>query len=760
MPVDHSGAIWPYEDEDRFSEEFASEPTWSCPGGTCLCHPDVPPGDLVPHAIVFFDERAHRMPRARCRVFENGRLINPRPHADAGGRLELDLRPDTQVLELEWAPEDTPLEAHYPFRKQYHLNVATRRLDERVAQRLHNIGFSAHPALRDNVVDFQREYPLHPGEPSGEPADVDLQLFAFHDAALLPPLDTQSQAFDAPASLPAAPTPAALPNQTAGGGTGSAAAVHITTLTIQLNVGFALFESDFKQGADWPMPTGASKALQGALRYDLQRMVHKHGGSSRGGSWKWIQGRGGAAIRDATLTVTFVANGKKETRVETTQFNGRAVFRKIPAHLLEDLEQNPVSNLRVDVTPVAKHLNVAGVEAGPQLSDPDMKKDFLFREFSFGLHINDKGVLTPSSAHVFGNVRPRYAVITSQRKSQRGTVIELHWKPDWMLGKSEPRTVVSRLNPPDQPDAKRVPVEPAVIIHQTVSTNMLFQAQSFSKHGGGLCAHYLVDFDGHAVKMVDEAHSTPHAGDSFWQGRDGVNHFSVGIEIMHTDAPTGSGLARFPDEQLAAVVRLCNELQTNFGVRSSRYVAHSSIGITSKATFTLTRKFDPGEMFDWSLFEPEIVDEREAYAGDDPAILDLLSVQQPILKNQKTPAAEQSLRSARVLKLKELLYQIGFSVTGHAPTTPVARPGERSRSFGGSPKLNGKFDRAMELAVRAFQRRYFSGRLRRYKFVTGPGPEDPNPPLQAGVTIDAPTIKAIVEVWQNKKREDAKHATP
>ncbi|MEQ9325052.1 MAG: LysM peptidoglycan-binding domain-containing protein, partial [Polyangiaceae bacterium] len=65
------GLPWPYPPP----ASSPPEPTWDCPGGTCVCHPIDETEERVEHRIVFYNKHALRMPFARVRVFESGRLL-------------------------------------------------------------------------------------------------------------------------------------------------------------------------------------------------------------------------------------------------------------------------------------------------------------------------------------------------------------------------------------------------------------------------------------------------------------------------------------------------------------------------------------------------------------------------------------------------------------------------------------------------------------------------------------------------------------
>ncbi len=108
----------------------------------------------------------------------------------------------------------------------------------------------------------------------------------------------------------------------------------------------------------------------------------------------------------------------------------------------------------------------------------------------------------------------------------------------------------------------------------------------------GVSAHYIVDEDGEITCLVEEEKRAWHAGESHWRGRDGVNDFSIGVEIVNPGHEFG--YRAFPDVQMQAVIELCKDiLKRNPAIEARSVVAHSDIAPQ--------RKEDPGELFDWRL---------------------------------------------------------------------------------------------------------------------------------------------------------------
>jgi hypothetical protein len=144
----------------------------------------------VPHRILFFDHDAVRLPGARCRVLEGGKLVNrTSPYADGAGALTVDILPTTRLLALEWAPADLPTGPRYPYRRFYHVDLGAET-PVGVERRLANIGFSAHTTLDGNVRDFEDAYVLADST-TGDPEAVKPTLALFHDDGALPPLGTK-----------------------------------------------------------------------------------------------------------------------------------------------------------------------------------------------------------------------------------------------------------------------------------------------------------------------------------------------------------------------------------------------------------------------------------------------------------------------------------------------------------------------------------------------------------------------------------------
>ncbi len=102
-------------------------------------------------------------------------------------------------------------------------------------------------------------------------------------------------------------------------------------------------------------------------------------------------------------------------------------------------------------------------------------------------------------------------------------------------------------------------------------------------------SHYLVEEDGRIFRLVPEERRAWHAGRSFWKGEQGVNHASIGIEIVNPGHEFG--YRPFPQAQIDAVIALVADIRSRWQIDDNRILGHSDVAPA--------RKIDPGELFPW-----------------------------------------------------------------------------------------------------------------------------------------------------------------
>jgi AmpD protein len=111
---------------------------------------------------------------------------------------------------------------------------------------------------------------------------------------------------------------------------------------------------------------------------------------------------------------------------------------------------------------------------------------------------------------------------------------------------------------------------------------------SFSSLKGlQVSSHFLILRDGHVQQFVSVLDRAWHAGLSHFQGRDGCNDFSIGIELEGCDSQP------FEDAQYVSLLKLSQALLCHFPIE--HIVGHEEIAPG--------RKTDPGPYFDWARYQ-------------------------------------------------------------------------------------------------------------------------------------------------------------
>lgn len=102
-------------------------------------------------------------------------------------------------------------------------------------------------------------------------------------------------------------------------------------------------------------------------------------------------------------------------------------------------------------------------------------------------------------------------------------------------------------------------------------------------------AHFLIRRDGEIIQFVSTDKRAWHAGISRFEGMEGCNDFSIGIELE------GSDFEPFTDIQYQRLAALSLCLKSRYPLRAVRGHEH----IAPK------RKTDPGPFFDWTRYRKE-----------------------------------------------------------------------------------------------------------------------------------------------------------
>jgi len=108
-------------------------------------------------------------------------------------------------------------------------------------------------------------------------------------------------------------------------------------------------------------------------------------------------------------------------------------------------------------------------------------------------------------------------------------------------------------------------------------------------------AHYMIEEDGTVFQLVPEEKRAWHAGVSSWCGRDNINHYSIGIELVNPGHEFG--YRAFPDRQIDSLLEVLAGIKSRHFIPCNGYIGHSDIAPD--------RKTDPGELFPWHILSKE-----------------------------------------------------------------------------------------------------------------------------------------------------------
>ncbi len=112
-------------------------------------------------------------------------------------------------------------------------------------------------------------------------------------------------------------------------------------------------------------------------------------------------------------------------------------------------------------------------------------------------------------------------------------------------------------------------------------------------------SHYIIDREGIVRQLVPEEKKAWHCGHSIMpepDSREGVNEFSIGVELIATKE---SG---FTDKQYNSLGLLCSKIEGRW--RIENYLGHEDIAGERAVSLGLRPDFkpDPGILFDWKRF--------------------------------------------------------------------------------------------------------------------------------------------------------------
>lgn len=123
----------------------------------------------------------------------------------------------------------------------------------------------------------------------------------------------------------------------------------------------------------------------------------------------------------------------------------------------------------------------------------------------------------------------------------------------------------------------------AIVIHATANSTLQGVIDWFNNPSAQVSAHYTIDKDGQIVQHVQDMHRAWHTGRSIWKGRDNVNDYSLGIELVNLN----DGSDPYPEVQHQAAVALVAYLAQRYNIEANDIMGHLDICLPP------SRKTDP-----------------------------------------------------------------------------------------------------------------------------------------------------------------------
>lgn len=165
-----------------------------------------------------------------------------------------------------------------------------------------------------------------------------------------------------------------------------------------------------------------------------------------------------------------------------------------------------------------------------------------------------------------------------------------------------------------------------IVIHYTAGANRKSSVRSLSKKDRVVSAHVVIGRDGITSQLVPFDTIAFHAGKSEWDGKTGLNKFSIGIEMdnpgrlnekgsefltsfkakvdpsnvmkaVHRNEKKETLWHTYTDEQIETCKKLCQDLIQQYDIK--QVVGHEEI--------SPGRKIDPGPAFPLDNFRVETI---------------------------------------------------------------------------------------------------------------------------------------------------------
>lgn len=238
-----------------------------------------------------------------------------------------------------------------------------------------------------------------------------------------------------------------------------------------------------------------------------------------------------------------------------------------------------------------------------------------------------------------------------------------------------------------------------VIVHHTGGDKVGPALNTFLNPETIVSAHYLIDLNGHVIKLKKDSHKANHAGCAQWKGNRYMNKSTIGIEIVN-------GSMAYTAAQYDSLIDLLEQLVRAYEshLPANHIIGHSDIGTVTDdkgkclLLGNLGRKSgDPGNHFDWQKLEAKglglipfpFIELGSGYGNYFTLYSDSLRLNDADSSNKYGGTQRNDVAQEIIHELQEDLAAIGYATN-----------------------INGTMDARTVAAVKAFQEHIFSGTRR------------------------------------------------
>lgn len=168
----------------------------------------------------------------------------------------------------------------------------------------------------------------------------------------------------------------------------------------------------------------------------------------------------------------------------------------------------------------------------------------------------------------------------------------------------------------DSPNKRRRVGQISIIVIHYTQIDFTATKKIFLDNTKEVSSHLVIDQDGTVYRFVADEDVAYHAGQSGWQGLEGINEYSIGIELVHPGFSATEGIKVKGDEhlwvpydgrQIDALIKICKGYAAQYNIAPQNIVGHSDVAPWRYGNDedVYAAKQDPGPLFPWRQLHNE-----------------------------------------------------------------------------------------------------------------------------------------------------------